>query len=574
MTAIRGVLYARKSNEDRTNEQRETESVGESVQQQTEWAEAAAEREGVTLVERFADQAIPGWEGTDKRTGLADLIAFCKRQAELGRPISCVVVWAENRLSRSDVIETFAHLNELRRAGVSKLLTAAGWRDLFRSEDLILYAVRQQASDAQYSIDLSRSTKRGKRARAARGLWNGGTPPYGYEAGPEGKLIVNATQAAVVKLLFDEYLNRQTSIRGLIRLLAERGIASPTGRPRWIVQTVVSLLQNPTVCGELVCGRRDSSPFQFAGTFRVQASTRRKVRKPDPSEWVRVPGAHEAIITAEQFAACQAKLIANRSNTSPAKGEPFILTGLVRCGGCGGPMVGRTLRGADSRYGRWYANRYYCCNAYNAGGKGHCHFNAVKEKLLVAAVVKKLTRVFTDPATVAAIREELLRVERADAENPEDARLTARLADLDTKLKVAADRFLSCPEEAIEQVRIGLKELKGQRDRVAAELNALRARSVAQEPLEARIEAYLANVSRLKEVFDKADPAAVRQLLREVIDRIELHFSHSAEIGKKKRVYTKFARGLIYLKSEVFSTVSSSTGWRCSPTDTSPTTRK
>ena len=55
---------------------------------------------------------------------------------------------------------------------------------------------------------------------------------YGYNTGPDGELVINADEAAVVRWIFDRYLSGD-SLGKIAAGLEKEGIPSPTGKPKW-----------------------------------------------------------------------------------------------------------------------------------------------------------------------------------------------------------------------------------------------------------------------------------------------------------------------------------------------------
>ena len=49
-------------------------------------------------------------------------------------------------------------------------------------------------------------TRQAMRARAERGLWNGGSPPLGYDSQGNGHLDINADEAGLVRMVLEQYL--------------------------------------------------------------------------------------------------------------------------------------------------------------------------------------------------------------------------------------------------------------------------------------------------------------------------------------------------------------------------------
>ena len=66
-------------------------------------------------------------------------------------------------------------------------------------------------------------------ASRARGMWMGGHPPLGYEV-RDRKLVVNETEAAMVRMIFERFL-RVGSATVLVRELAAEGVTTKRGKP-------------------------------------------------------------------------------------------------------------------------------------------------------------------------------------------------------------------------------------------------------------------------------------------------------------------------------------------------------
>ena len=79
-----------------------------------------------------------------------------------------------------------------------------------------------------YSKDISRKIKSSVWARKEKGMFLGAIAPYGYEKSKEDKhkLIINESQAKVVKRIFEEYSSGKTPAE-IVKGLNEDNIPSP-----------------------------------------------------------------------------------------------------------------------------------------------------------------------------------------------------------------------------------------------------------------------------------------------------------------------------------------------------------
>ena len=65
--------------------------------------------------------------------------------------------------------------------------------------------------------------------RAKKGMWNGGSVPFGYD-NKDKKLIINKKESKIIKLLFDTFLENE-SLFATYKQLKSLNIKDRTGRP-------------------------------------------------------------------------------------------------------------------------------------------------------------------------------------------------------------------------------------------------------------------------------------------------------------------------------------------------------
>src|SRR6266568_340172 len=119
--------------------------------------------------------------------------------------------------------------------------------------------------------------RRGRQARLRAGTllpWT--RPPFGYRLDPDRPRDAAAVrtepgEAVLVAQLFDWYLEPQATLYRLTARLAELGVATPTGKPRWTVASVRGILRNPAYAGPpaqigAAAGRPGREPRPAAGT--------------------------------------------------------------------------------------------------------------------------------------------------------------------------------------------------------------------------------------------------------------------------------------------------------------------
>jgi hypothetical protein len=199
---------------------------------------------------------------------------------------------------------------------------------------------------------------------------------------------------------------------------------------------------------------------------------------------------------------------------------------------------------AETSVSKGHAYRVYGCASYHVSGPASgCGHNNVEDARMVRAVARKLEAAFTTPEAVAELRAEIARQEReALAADPAPA-LEARETDLTARIGRLIDQLGDdLPASALADVRAKVRDLSAERDRVRLDLAAARSAPARPGPDE-RVGAFVARVHRLAEVLQRGDPAAVSALLRELIDRIEVFFTHKRTA---KQTRSAFAHALVY----------------------------
>jgi len=107
----------------------------------------------------------------------------------------------------------------------------------------------------------------------------------------------------------------------------------------------------------------------------------------DRSEWVCIPGTHEAIVSVDVFEKIQENLAYAKDKAMSVKIEPFsenIFLGKIFCGGCGFSMK-RKRQNKDGIY--WYR-----CESQGKFGKNVCTVVSVKEAELLKELLVMLRK--------------------------------------------------------------------------------------------------------------------------------------------------------------------------------------
>lgn len=265
--------------------------------------------------------------------------------------VNCVLVKDLSRFGR-DYIEAGNYLEHIFPfLGVRLIAVNDGYDSMDPSSGSALKAALKNLVNEAYSKDISRKSGSVLRAKQRRGEFIGAYAPYGYLKDPADghHLIVDEETAPIVRALFQHKADGE-STTSLARWLNDTGIPSPCtyryqkgivldvrfadGR-LWWVGTIKGILQSEVYLGNLVQGRRISE--FYAG---------RPDRYRDASDWVVVPGTHEAIVDRDTFDRVQLLIQqkkeayqANLGKYAALGAHENLFRGLIFCGDCGRGLV-------------------------------------------------------------------------------------------------------------------------------------------------------------------------------------------------------------------------------------------
>ncbi len=136
--------------------------------------------------------------------------------------IDVLLVYRVDRLSRS-LRDTVHLLEELEQAGV---VFRSATEPFDTATPLGRMLLQMLAMFAQFERDtIIDRVIAGMERKAAKGLWKGGRRPYGYQVDKTAKkLIIDETEAAIVRLVFDLYVRDRLGTKNIANVLNSRGL--------------------------------------------------------------------------------------------------------------------------------------------------------------------------------------------------------------------------------------------------------------------------------------------------------------------------------------------------------------
>ena len=489
---MRAVIYARYS----SDLQREA-----SIDDQVEVCRRYAEAQGWHVVATYSDAAISG--ASRFRPGFQKLLTDAGR-----RQFEMVICEAVDRLGRR-LADTADLQDKLAFHGVRLFTPSLG--------EVTPIHVAVMGMMAQMALkDLGEKTRRGQLGRVLKGRVAGGLA-YGYRidrtADGRGARRIDPDEARIVERVFREFAHG-ASPEMIARTLNQEGAPGPGGRP-W---------SNTTIRGQLDRGTGLINNSLYRGlitwdrcSYVKDPRTGKRVARPNPPERWEVQAVPELrIVDDALWQAVKDRQVAVRPPATAGTGnvlnsthrQKFLLSGLMRCGCCGG---GYTVIGKD---------RYGCATRRQKGTCDNAH--TITRQQIESRVLDGLKQRLLAPDLVAdfmaAVQEELASARQrwqADA-----SRRQKKLAEIERKYAAIM--------QAIED---GLYE-PSMKDRVAAlkaEKAALEATPQPQEGPDLAVllhprlpELYRRKVEQLEAVLDGPNRAEAMDLIRSMIDRVEL----------------------------------------------------
>jgi len=217
-------------------------------------------------------------------------------------------------------------------------------------------------------------------------------------------------------------------------------------------------------------------------------------------------------------------------------GDAYLLSGLVFCQQCGRKMHGTT--GSRQKNGKIYKYPRYICSTFTRSGANNdtgCKHFAIRQEVILEAVLGKLRETLLAGGNMDRLRAALRKELRERATTPKKSNLEAlrrRHRDLIKQVDRGAERLLTAPESLLDVLTEKLSTMKRERDHVGIERQAV---EKATEPVdvEAEVERASGKVWTLVEELKDAEPARMRELLGQLVERVELRFSHRQN-GKRR----------------------------------------
>lgn len=346
---MRAVIYARYSSDN----QREA-----SIEGQLRECMEFATYNGIQVIDNYIDRAMSA--KTDNRPEFQRMIKDSYKHA-----FDCIIVWKLDRFARNRY-DSAHYKTILKKNGVkvvsAKETIAEG------SEGILLESVLEGMAEF-YSAELAEKVTRGLKENALKGLYNGGSVPFGYVINAERKLAIDPLTAPIVADIFKMSYDGKT-VKQIYNELAAKNITRYNGKPLRY-NAVRYMLSNRVYIGE----------YNHMG--------------------VKIENGVPAIVDKEIFDGVQIELAKNsKAPACHTADDDYLLTTRLFCGKCGAMMVAQA--GTSATKGVVY--RYYAC----ARQKKHlCDKKMVSKTKLENFIVYKTMQMLQTENVIENLAEKL-----------------------------------------------------------------------------------------------------------------------------------------------------------------------
>ena len=381
----------------------------------------------------------------------------------------------------------------------------------------------------QLLSDFSRAGSiRGQKQNIRSGYRAGGRAPYGYQL-KKHKIGMNVDNNAIIKTTLEphpihfpiikEYLERRTkgeSQGAIISDFEERKIPSPSGNPHWNKASLSAIEENLLVyCGHLVYNRYNRKiDGRYIGGQRYRPE----------KEWEINKNVHQAVITETQADAIKSQKLPQKTKfPSPRK---YLLTSILKCGICGGPMVG------DSGF-------YTCIHKRNH--ISDCSNSKISSDYMDKKVIVFLKEILLQKTHFTKVIEETKRAYREEIRKTKnDAhRFKLKIQEIDdqvTKLVKLYERGNISPD-IIEKRIQELEQEKNDLQRVLDGEKQVRAAiQYAKSELDNKV--IRKYIDRFEDLLNESNFELMREFIKTFIARIELWGRKDGKKrGRKVHIY-------------------------------------
>lgn len=408
------------------------------------------------LIKIFADKGITG-TSVKKRDEFNKMIRLCKQgKADM------IICKSISRFARNTV-DCLHYTRMLKELGVDVYFEE---QRIHSTQPGAEFYITIYGSIAQSeSENISANIKWGKAQSAKEGKVSFHYGNFlGYRASKDGEPEIDEDEAETVRLIYERFLAGDSLLK-IAQYLDEQKILTPTGKEKWSMSTIKSILTNEKYIGDAVINKTYVSDY-LTKKVKVNHGERPKYY---------VENNHPAIIEKEMFHRVQeelarraGKLKVKRIGTKTEKGKyssKYALTELLICGECKTPYRRCTWTARGKKKIVWR------CISRLDFGKKYCHNSpTIEESVLQAAIMEAIANVAKQNyGFMETLKEHIALGLDGGSDGEEKLDLELRITEIDAEIdsminSVSAETIESFDEDKVEEL---IKEKSGLQQQLA-----------------------------------------------------------------------------------------------------------
>lgn len=380
--------------------------------------------------------------------------------------------------------------------------------------------VVQAISFAQFERETIVSRiKEGAKARAERGLTNGGQRMLGYDLDPYKKchLVMNEKEKPYVQMIFEMLLKLGTAEK-LLHHLNENGYrtkafvtknGSPRGGKLWSYTTLHRLLTNPSYIGKREINKDNRH--------------RNQEELPENERYRLVDAQWPAIISGELFQDVQNLLVANANNARKYV-HTYRFTGILHCALCGEKLFGKSGKGKGGHYFYYGHFRKFLAHAPEKH-RQRCPQENIPAVQVEEAIIQRLKLLYKDKRLLT----ELLRTNGSQREGrieQIETLIQSKEQDrrrLDKQIDAIVVSMAEAGDSSRKLLARKLDETMVLKEAVEAEIENLRADKAQASAAVIDFDSARKVLGIFHKSFDGRPVSEQKELLKDVLKRAYVH---------------------------------------------------
>ncbi len=466
------------SDEQATSYEAQIEHYTNFIQKNEEWEFAKI----------FADDGISG-TNTKKREEFNRMIEEC-----MAGNIDMIITKSISRFARN-TLDCLKYIRQLKERNIPVFFEKENINTMDSKGEVLLTIMASLAQ--QESESLSKNVKLGLQFRYQNGEVQVNHNRFmGYTKDDEGHLIIEPSEATIVKRIYLEYL-QGASLKQIGESLESDAILTAAGKARWRPETIKKILKNEKYIGDALLQK----------TYTVDVLTKKRVKNNGIVPQYYVENSHEPIIPRELYMQVQEEMLRRTNLHSGADrkkrvySSKYALSSIVYCPKCGDiyRRIAWNNRGKHSIVWR-------CCTRVEHG-PSRCDAPTVGETELQEVVVKAINMALGGKDDMLVALEQNIASVLALEDEGSIESINAKLEKLQKELLKRANAKKDFNDLADEIDR--LRELKQNAMAENAEREGLKQRI-------AEMQEFLTEQRGTIQVYDE-------QVVRKLIEKITVH---------------------------------------------------